>query len=153
MNSGHKRRELRVVTFNIAKSYELCDVLLESCKDKYDVIFLQEPPWRTIRTAPSASSKEGDPVMGAPKHPAWTSMTRKPSQRERRTRPRVMAYVSTRLVKLRPAYRRDIVDHPDIFVLSVTSNDTNHYLMNVYNDDENSALKHLERVREGILNF
>ena len=80
-------------------------------------------------------------------------MTRKPTQQERVTRPCVMAYVSTRLVKLRPAYRRDIVDHPDIFVLSLTSNDVNYYLMNVYNDDQNSALRHLERIRDELPQF
>ena len=68
------KREIRVVTFNIAKMYDLCDSLLEELKDYFDILFLQEPPWRFIRAAPSTVNKEGDEVIGLPKHPAWDCM-------------------------------------------------------------------------------
>ena len=92
------------------------EVLLNTCINTFDIIFVQEPPWRLIRTAPSASNKEGEDVIGAPNHPAWQAMVRKP---DLGSRPRVMAYVSTRLAHMRPAYRRDLVDHHNIFILSL----------------------------------
>ena len=96
-----------MVTFNIAKNYFDLDVLLETVKDDFDILFVQEPPWQTIRQAPSAMSKEGTAVVGAPRHPQWTCMVRQP---ETGSRPRVMTYVSKRLDPLRPAYRRDLID-------------------------------------------
>ena len=47
------------------------DVLLETLYKDFDVLFVQEPPWRTIRQAPSSSNKEGEDVTGAPMHPEW----------------------------------------------------------------------------------
>ena len=93
---------LCVVTFNIANSYFDLDTLLEDSKDDFNVLFIQEPPWQTIRYAPSTADAEGAPVVGARRHPQWNCMVRQP---EPGSRPRVMAYVSKRLDQLRPAYR------------------------------------------------
>ena len=69
---------LRVLSFNVAKNYLLIDTLLNICTDKYDVIFIQEPAWQTIRQAPSTTNIDGDDVTGAPRHPVWVSMVRPP---------------------------------------------------------------------------
>ena len=62
-STTHKAlREVRVLTFNIAKNYKDLDVLLERECNNFDVLFIQEPPWQLIRHAPSASSKEGTEV-------------------------------------------------------------------------------------------
>jgi hypothetical protein len=65
---------IRIVTFNIAKDYTLVDVLLKTSKKDFDILFLQEPPWRTIRHAPSATDREGAPIVGSPRRPYWTCM-------------------------------------------------------------------------------
>ena len=96
--------KIRVISFNVAKNFLLVDSLLNLCVNEFDIIFLQEPAWRTIRMAPSTVSREGDEVVGAPRHPQWQMMVRPPPPGEN---PRVMAYVSTRLAALRPAMRRD----------------------------------------------
>jgi hypothetical protein len=98
---------VRIVTFNIAKDYSLVDVLLETSKNDFDILFLQEPLWWTIRDAPSAMNKEGVPIVGSPRHPQWTCMVRQP---EPGSQPSVMAYVSKRLDPLRLAYCQDLVD-------------------------------------------
>ena len=36
---------LRILSFNVAKNYTLLDTLLESEKDNFDIVFVQEPPW------------------------------------------------------------------------------------------------------------
>ena len=100
-------RKIRVISFNIAKSWDSLIVLLkEQCKS-LDLVFLQEPPWRLIRHAPSAYDKEGTPVWGSPRHPKWTCMV---PPTEPGTHPRVMAYVNKRLDVLRPTYRQDLID-------------------------------------------
>ncbi|KAF5309953.1 hypothetical protein D9619_010447 [Psilocybe cf. subviscida] len=117
---------------------ETLDVLLESHKQVYDVLFVKEPPWRLIRSAPSAVSVEGEEVVGAPNHPSWVAMVRPPDPD---MHPRVMAYVSTRLSAWRPSMRRDIIDHRDVLVLSLFAEGHTFNFMNVYSDNEFTAIR------------
>jgi hypothetical protein len=64
--------ELRIFSQNVNRNYGYMDSLLSSEElDIYDLLFIQEPPWKHIRTAPSTSSPEGEDVIGAPLNPAW----------------------------------------------------------------------------------
>jgi len=54
---------------NVWKNYVLVDSLLESQKDLYDILFIQEPLWNFICFAPSTTASGGDEVIGAPIHP------------------------------------------------------------------------------------
>ena len=92
-----EENKIRVLSFNVARNFLLVDSLLNICVNEYDIIFLQEPAWQVIRMAPSTVSREGDDVIGAPRHPMWTMMVRPPDPG---VTPRVMAYVSTRLVAI-----------------------------------------------------
>ncbi|CAA7267563.1 unnamed protein product [Cyclocybe aegerita] len=82
---------------------------------------------------------EGDEVIDAPKHPDWLQMV---CIKEGEV-PHVIAYVSTRLSRYRPTMRCDIVDHRDILVLSLFSGGEVLNLMNVYSDDQHTAIEHL----------
>src|SRR3954467_15319863 len=83
-------QDVRIYSHNIAKNHVYLDVLLNELKDDFDVLFIQEPPWRLIRMTVSSSDKEGEPVIGAPTHPDWLQMVRPPTPG---ANPRVMAYV------------------------------------------------------------
>ncbi len=133
--------KIRVLSFNVAKNFLLVDSLLNICVNNYDIIFLQEPAWQMIRMAPSSVSREGDDVVGAPRHPQWTMMVRPPTPGHA---PRVMAYVSTRLAALRPAMRRDIFDHRDLLLVSLFGRGQTFNFLNVYNDADGTALTLLE---------
>ena len=133
--------KIRVLSFNVARNFLLVDSLLNICVDEYDIIFLQEPAWQVIHMAPSTVSREGDDVVGAPRHPMWTMMVRPP---EPGFTPRVMAYVSTRLATLRPAMRRDIFDHRDLLLVSLFGSGRTFNFLNIYNDADNTALDLLE---------
>ena len=133
--------KIRVISFNVAKNFLLVDSLLNLCVNKFDIIFLQEPAWRTIRMAPSTVSCEGDEVVGAPRHPQWQMMVRPPPPGEN---PRVMAYVSTRLAALRPAMRRNLVDHRDLLLVSLFGRGQTFNFLNVYNNADGKACTFLE---------
>jgi len=90
----------------------LVDSLLESQKDLYDILFIQEPPWNFIRFAPSTSSPGGQKVIGTPIHPEWTQVVQFTQDSEQM--PRVMCFIHSRLSRLCFALRRDIVNHRDI---------------------------------------
>ncbi|KAJ3522438.1 hypothetical protein NMY22_g11892 [Coprinellus aureogranulatus] len=131
-------REIRICTFNIAKNFRDLDVFLERNVNDFDVLFIQEPPWQLIRHAPSAVSREGTEVRGAPKHPQWITMVRQP---EEGSRPRVLTYVSQRLAPMRPAYRRELIDDRDVMVVSLYVGSDPIYLMNVYSDDQHRGIE------------
>ncbi|KAF4613671.1 hypothetical protein D9613_007683 [Agrocybe pediades] len=133
-------KEIRLFSHNVAKNYMYLDVLLETLQNSFDVLFVQEPPWRTIRQAPSPNNRDGEDIVGAPMHPAWLYMVRPPTNDET---PRVMAFVSKRLERLRPSMRRDLADHRDIFILSLFQGNETYHLMNVYNDADGTAVRYL----------
>ena len=58
--------------------------------------------------------------------------------------PRVMAYVSARLVAMRPAMRRDIFDNRDLLLVSLFGSGRTFNFLNVYNDADDTALDFLE---------
>ncbi|KAF8955880.1 hypothetical protein BDZ97DRAFT_1672757, partial [Flammula alnicola] len=134
--------EVRVLSWNVARDGMSLDVILSTCTNIYDIIFVQEPPWRHIRTAPSAKTRKGEDVIGAPNHPDWLAMVRAPTTADER--PRVMTYVSTRLARYRPSVRRDVIDHPDIQVLSLSTSAETFFLMNVYSDADHGAINWLK---------
>jgi len=135
-----RTKDIRVYSHNVAKNYMYLDVLLETLYNDFDILFVQELPWRTIRQVPSSSNKEGDDVIGAPMHPEWLYMVRPPQNDQA---PRVMAFVSKQLEKLRPSMGTDLVDHHDIFVLSLFQGNDTYNLMNVYSDDDKMAILYL----------
>jgi hypothetical protein len=108
--------ELRVFCQNVNRNYGYMDSLLAELYDHYDLLFIQEPPWRLIRSAPSSSSREGTDVIGGPLSPNWGCLVR-PSGLE--SPPRVMGYFNQRIANLRPGLRRDVVDHRDILLFSL----------------------------------
>ena len=65
---------IRIYSQNVRKNYVLVDSLLESQKDLYDILFIQEPLWNFIHFAPSTTVSGGDEVIGAPIHPDWTQV-------------------------------------------------------------------------------
>ncbi|KAF9263129.1 hypothetical protein L218DRAFT_866086, partial [Marasmius fiardii PR-910] len=135
---------IRVISFNVAKHYMYLDVFLESCKYVYDVIFIQEPPWRLIRHAPSAKDPLGESVVGMPNHPDWTAMVRHWTGEGER--PHVAAYVSKRIATLCPSTRFDVIDDRDIIILSLTSKSGMSHLLNMYSDDNGTAIRKLSAV-------
>ena len=60
--------------------------------------------------------RQGDKIVGAPKHPDWLTVVRPPTNDEAL---RVLAYMHNRLIQLRLSLRRDLIDHHDILILSL----------------------------------
>jgi hypothetical protein len=135
-------------SFNANKNYLYTKTLLVhlSLQKKVDVIFLQEPPWRTIRHTPSAKSKEGEEIVGPPLHRDWNMIYHKPDQSGN---PRTMCYVHKRLVKFRPSYRREVINHRDLLLLSLQVGGSEIFTLNVYNDNRAIAMSFLKR--EGLV--
>ncbi|CAA7269047.1 unnamed protein product [Cyclocybe aegerita] len=126
-----------IVRLMLGNQQDLNNTLLEICKTKFDILFFQETPWNFIRHAPSTTSMEGNEVIGAPKHLDWLQVVRIKEGEV----PCVIAYVSTRLSHYHPAMHCNIIDHHDILVLSLFSRGEVLSLMNIYSDDQHTAIE------------
>jgi hypothetical protein len=93
--------ELWIFCQNVNRNYGYMDTLLASLYDEYDLLFIQELPWRRIRSAPSPASHDGEDVIGPPISPNW-GMIHQPSSLEEP--PRVLVYFNVRIAALRPAF-------------------------------------------------
>jgi len=117
-------------------------VLLERNKNSFDIVFLQEPPWKRLRAAPSTHSKEGEDIVGTPNHLEWLAIVR-PLEVDKA--PRIMAYVSKCLASYRLALQCDIVNHRDIMLLLLFTGRELLNLLNVYSDAQHTAITWLSR--------
>ena len=131
--------ELRIFCQNVNRNYGYLDTLLASLYDKYDLLFIQELPWNFIRAAPSAHLVEGEAVIGAPISPNWGCIVRASTADS--STPRVAVYFDKRLARLRPSYRRDLIDHRDVIVFSLGLGDDVMLFANVYSDKRNTAIR------------
>ena len=92
--------ELRIFSQNVNRNYGYMDSILSSTDyDIYDLLFIQEPPWRQIRSAPSSATMDGEDVIGAPTNPDWGCIIRASSLEDP---PRVAVWFSNRIKTLRP---------------------------------------------------
>ena len=92
---------LCVLSWNIHCNYLLLSDLQASSNNyNYDLIFVQEPPWKEIRRTVSTSLPEGDPVIGAPIHPDWLCLFHRDKHQalhehgDYSFRPRALTYVN-----------------------------------------------------------
>ena len=69
MNMSSTTNIICIYSQNVWKNYVLVDSLLESQKNLYDILFIQEPPWNFIRFVSSTTSPGGQEIIGAPIHP------------------------------------------------------------------------------------
>ena len=86
--------------------------------------------------------------MGTCHHSNWISFARLPSNGN--NSPRVISYVNIHLKPFRFLFRKDLFDHRDINLISFISNDTWHYILNIYSDSSHLALKYLKDTEVNI---
>ena len=129
---------LRIFSQNVNRNYGYMDSLLASLYDEYDLLLIQEPPWRSIRTAPSSVSRDGEEVIGHPINPNWGSLIRHSGLE---SPPRVAVYFNVRIAALCPAYRRDLIDDRDILLFSLGIGSGTQLYANIYSDTDHSAVR------------
>jgi hypothetical protein len=95
---------LCIYSQNVGKKHNWTITLLERMKTAIDVLFLQEPPWATVRYTASLTEKDGTPIKGPPIHPDWIPMYPKGFDAAE-DRPRVIAYVNRAIRVVKPKLR------------------------------------------------
>ena len=140
-------QNLKIFSQNVCKNLLVLNTILKTLFH-FDIILIQEPPWSKIRKIPSSLNHNGDPLMGTCHHPNWILFARLPSNGN--NSPRVISYVNIHLKPFRFLFWKDLFDHRDINLIPFISNDTWHYILNIYSDLSHSALKYLKDTEVNI---
>ena len=143
-------KNLKIFSQNIRKNSLIVNTLLETL-NQFNIILIQESPWSEIRKIPSSSDSDGEPLMGTTYHPNWISFARILS--DGADFPRVIAYVNICLSSLRFLFRKDIINHRDIILISFFNNNICYDIMNVYSDSSHTVLKYLKDTEVNIDNI
>ena len=118
---------------------------------KFDVVFIQELSWSSIHAISSSKSKDGKELVGVPNHPNWLIFTNSSSNIHDYSR--VITYVNIRLSSFHFSLRKDVLNHRDILLISFFINNNIFFLINIYSDSSQSALKYLKDTKVNISNI
>jgi len=143
-------KELKIFSQNVQKNNFIINTILEVNRD-FDIIFIQEPSWMTIRNIPSTSNVEGIPLLGVPNHLNWLTFARDPCSTNDSLR--VISYINICFLPLCFSLHKDIISYHDILLASFFNNNSLFWIMNVYSDLFHTALKYLKNTEVNISNL
>ena len=106
-------KDLRIFSQNVHKSNFLINTILKVNQD-FNILFIQEPSWTTLRYIPSSTNSEGIPLLGIPNYLDWLTFARELSSPNKS--PRVVMYINIRFLFLQFSFRKDIVNYRDIIL-------------------------------------
>ena len=116
---------------------------------EFDIIFIQEPPWSFIYSISSLSNKKGK-HLGISNYPNWKTFSRNLSNPN--NSPRVIIYINIWLANLHFVLHKDIFNYRDISCISFFNCSSIYFLLNIYSDSLQLALKYLKDTEVNINN-
>ena len=140
---------LKIYLQNFQKNRLLIKTLLETQKN-FNMLFIQKSSWSVIWTIPSFSNKEEDKVIGTPNHLNWITFSR--PNTDDHDYPRVVTYINIYLMTMYFSLRKDIFNHKDICCFSFFNNSSIFFIINIYSDNNHSALKYFKDTEANIHN-
>jgi len=142
-------KNLNIRLQNVCKNHLIVNTILET-QSHFDIILIQELLWSVIHQVLSSVNSEGKNLIGIVHHPNWILFATNPVNKA--YSPRVSAYINIHLSPLHFSLHRDIINHPDILLMSFTNNHIQYFIMNVYLDSSYTALKYLKDIEVNINN-
>ena len=128
---------LKIFSQNVHKNTLITNTILKT-HFHFDIILIQEPPWSIICSIPSSTCSEGEVLVGTPHYPNWLSFARP---------------INIHLFSFQFSLCRDIINHRDILLISLFTNNVCSFIMNIYSDTFHSALKYLKDTEVNINNL
>ena len=119
-------KNLKNFSQNVQKNKFLTDTLLEINKD-FDIILIQELPWSILWSISSLLNEEGKIVVEVPNYPNWVIFSK--SSLCKNDHPHVISYIN-------------FFNNGNVF-----------FLLNIYSDFNQSALKYLKDTEVDIHNI
>jgi len=92
-------KDLKLFSQKVQKNNFIINSILE-INHNFDIIFIQELSWTTIRSIPSLENCEGIPLVGIPNYPNWLTFARESNSANDFSR--VVIYINIRLLLWQP---------------------------------------------------
>ena len=143
-------KNIKIFSQNVYKNRLLTNTILKAQKE-FDIIFIQELPWSYIWSIPSLSNKEGEKLVRIPNYSNWITFSRNASSNHNFLR--VILYINIRLSQLCFSLWKDIFNYRDISCISLLNSNYIYFLVNIYSDSSQTALKYLKNTEANINNI
>jgi len=143
-------KNIKIFLQNVCKNNSIINTILET-QISFDIIFIQELSWSSIRSIPSSTSCEGIKLVGVPNYPNWTTFSSSFSNND--DAPRVITYINNHISSLRFSLCNDIFHHKNISCISFFNWDSTFFLINIYSDSSQLALKYLKDTEVNLSNI
>ena len=137
---------IKIYLHNVCKNNFTINTILET-KFTFDVIFIREPSWSVLRSILSFTNCKGDELVRVSNYPNWIKFSRPCMQPS--DSPRV---INICLSLLRFSLRNDVLQHKDISCISFFNHRSIYFLINIYSDLSQVALKYLKDTEVNINN-
>lgn len=128
-------------SLNVNKANYIGHAILNSFVGSADIVLFQEPWKGRIGMSRSDSSPGGTTIYGMVHQRSWTSYIPVPGNVGKDSPARVAAYVSRARTDLVVRQRTDLLSHPDVLILELSTPHHPPFLVvNIYNDANCSAI-------------
>ena len=141
---------LKLYSQNFCKNNLIINTILET-QSLSDIIFIQEPPWSIIQSIPSFTSCEEEELVGITYHPNWLTFSKLLSCPSKSLR--MIAYINIHISSLCSSLQNDILNHRNMFCISFFNQRSIFFLINIYSDSSQSAMKYLKDTEVNINNI
>ena len=118
---------------------------------EFDIVFIQKLPWSIICSVSSSSNKEEEDLVGISNHSNWITFSRNTSNTH--DAPRIITYINIRLSSFYFSLQKDIFNHRDISCVFFFNQGSIYYLLNIYSDSSQTALKYFKDIETNINNI
>ena len=143
-------KEIKIYLQNVCKNNFLINIILKTHFD-FDIIFIQKLLWSVIQSILSSINYKEDILIGVPNHPSWTVFSRCSLQAN--NFPQVITYINIRLSSLWFSLWNNVLNHKDILCISFLNHSLSYFLINIYSDSSQLALKYLKNTEVNIGNI
>ena len=142
-------KNIKIFLQNMWKNNLIVNTILET-HFEFNVIFIQELSWLTVYAIPSSRNKDGEELVEVQNHPNWLVFANiTPSIHDYS---RVITYINTRLLPFWFSLCKDILNYRNISLISFFNNNNMFFLINIYLDLSQLALKYLKDTKVDIYN-
>jgi len=142
-------KDIKIFSQNIWNNSLIVNTILETCFS-FNVNFIREPFWTNIHSILSSKIREGKDLVGVPNHPNWLTFANNSSNTNDYLR--VITYINIRLFSFHFFLCKDIYNHRDILFVFFFNNNNILFLINIYSDSSQLALKFLKDTEVNIHN-
>jgi len=142
-------KNIKISSQNVWKNNLIINMILKT-RFEFDIVFIQKLSWSSIHAILSSKSRDSKKLVDVPNHPNWLVSVNSSSNIHDYLR--VITYVNIRLSSFWFSLYKDVINHRDILLIFFFINNNIFFLINIYSNSLQSALKCLKDTKVDIPN-